>query len=85
MKRRLRSLVQAIGQLLGGRRTKFAVVGVWLVIAIAIAIGPLSGKFEAAQKNDPVDYLPGSAESVKALQELEELPSGDVVDATRSF
>jgi RND superfamily putative drug exporter len=53
MRRRLRSLAPAIAQLPGGRRTKFAVVGAWLVIAIAI--GPLSGKFEFAQKNDPVD------------------------------
>ena len=83
MKRRLCSLAQAIGQAPGGRRTKFAVVGVWLVIAIAI--GPLSGKFENAQKNDPVDYLPGSAESVKALQELEDFPSGDTADAITVF
>jgi RND superfamily putative drug exporter len=46
----------------GGRRTKFAVIGIWLIIAMAI--GPLSGKFEDVQKNDPIDYLPGSAESV---------------------
>jgi len=63
----------------GGRRTKFAVIGVWLLIAMAI--GPLSGKFEEVQKNDPIDYLPGSAESVQALQALEEFPSGDEVNA----
>ena len=70
-------------QLPGGRRTKFAVIGVWLLIAVAI--GPLSGKFEEVQKNDPIDYLPGSAESVKALEALEEFPSGDEVDAITVF
>ena len=42
MRRRVRSLAHAIGELPGGRRTKFAVVGLWPAIAIAIAIGPLS-------------------------------------------
>ena len=80
---RLRSKARNLAQLPGGRRTKFAVVGIWVLIALAI--GPLSGKFEDAQKNDPVDYLPGSAESVKALQELENFPSGDDADAITVF
>ena len=80
---RLRSKARTLAQLPGGRRTKFAVVGIWVLIALAI--GPLSGKFEDAQKNDPVDYLPGSAESVKALQELEDFPSGDDADAITVF
>src|SRR5687768_16109715 len=79
----LRSKARNLAQLPGGRRTKFAVVGVWVLIALAI--GPLSGKFEDAQKNDPADYLPGSAESVKALQELETFPSGDDADAITVF
>ena len=83
MRRSLRSLGRSFTRLPGGRRTKFAVIGVWLVIAFVI--GPLSGKFEDAQKNDPVDYLPGSAESVKALQELERFPSGDTADAITVF
>ena len=67
----------------GGRRTKFTVIGVWLLIAIAVA--PLSGKFEDAQKNDPIDYLPGSAESVEALEALEDFPSADQADAITVF
>ena len=70
-------------QLPGGRRAKFAVIGVWLLIAIAI--GPLSGKFEDVQKNDPVDYLPGSAESVKALKKVKELPAGETANAITVF
>ena len=70
-------------QIPGGRRAKFAVIGVWLLIAIAI--GPLSGKFEDVQKNDPVDYLPGSAESVKALQKVKKLPDGETANAITVF
>ncbi len=79
----MKNVTRSLFQLPGGRRTKFAVVGVWLLIAMAI--GPLSGKFEDAQKNDPIDYLPGSAESVKALQALEEFPSADQADAITVF
>ena len=81
--RRLVRAARRFAQLPGGRRTKFAVIGVWLLIAMAI--GPLSGKFEEVQKNDPIDYLPGSAESVQALKALEDFPSGDEVDAITVF
>ncbi|MBA2523371.1 MAG: MMPL family transporter, partial [Solirubrobacterales bacterium] len=58
-------------------------VGVWVLVIVAI--GPLAGKFEAAQENDPADYLPGKAESVKAIEVLENFPSGDVVKAVTVF
>jgi putative drug exporter of the RND superfamily len=77
--RRLTSLVQ----LPGGRRTKFAVVGIWLVVLFAI--GPLAGKFEEAQENDPADYLPGNAESVETLDRLDGFPSDDEADAIVVF
>ena len=80
---KLRSTARNLAQLPGGHRTKFAVVGVWLLIAVAI--GPLSGKFEGAQKNEPIDYLPGHAESVKALQALDDFPSADEVNAITVF
>ena len=79
----LRTRARALAQLPGGRRTKFAVVGVWVLIAIAI--GPLSGKFEDAQKNDPADYLPGSAESVKALEDSRTSPPATIADAITVF
>jgi RND superfamily putative drug exporter len=82
-RQRLLSKARSLAQLPGGRRTKFAVVGVWLVVAMAI--GPLSGKFEDAQQNRPVDYLPNSAESVKALNATEDFPSGDTADAITVF
>ena len=70
--RGLRARARSLAQLPGGRRAKFAVVGVWLVVALAI--GPLSGKFEDAQQNRPVDYLPNSAESVEGDRSDRGLP-----------
>ena len=70
--KRVRSIAGSLAQLPGGRRTKFAVIAVWLVVLFAI--GPLAGKFEDAQENDPADYLPANAESVKALDQLDGFP-----------
>jgi putative drug exporter of the RND superfamily len=67
----------------GHRRAKFAVVGVWILVLFAI--GPLAGKFEDAQENDPADYLPGDAESVEVIEILEDFPSGDIVNAVTVF
>jgi putative drug exporter of the RND superfamily len=73
----------AFAQLPGGRRSKFAVLAVWLVVLVAI--GPLAGKFEDAQENDPGDYLPADAESVRTLDQLEGFPSDDQADAITVF
>jgi putative drug exporter of the RND superfamily len=83
VRHRLSSIAGSFAQLPGGRRSKFAVIGVWLVVLLAI--GPLSGKFEDAQENDPIDYLPGGAESVNALEELEGFPSEGEADAITVF
>ena len=78
----VRSIGRWFAALPGGRRTKFAVVGVWLLVLVAI--GPLAGKFEDAQENDPADYLPAKAESVQAIDELEGFPSGESPRRSRS-
>jgi RND superfamily putative drug exporter len=83
MKGRLLSVAISLAQLPGGRRAKFGVIGVWLVVAAAV--GPLSGKFEDAQENDPADYLPANAESVKAIDALRGFPSQDEADAITVF
>ena len=67
----------------GGRRSKWVVLAVWILVLVVI--GPLAGKFEDAQENDPADYLPGNAESVEAIEVLEEFPSGDIVEAVTVF
>jgi len=79
----LRTFARSAAQLPGGRRTKFAVIVVWLVVAMVL--GPLSGKFEDAQQNDTADYLPASAESVKMIDQLEGFPSQDQADAITVF
>ena len=83
MKERISDLGHRLAELPGGRRTKWAVVAVWVIVFMAM--GPLAGKFEDAQENDPADYLPAKAESVKAIEELEDFPSGDIADAITVF
>jgi RND superfamily putative drug exporter len=61
------------------RRTKWVVALVWLIVAAAA--GSVSGKFQAAQKNDPASYLPGSAESSRALTQIRAISGGDEVTA----
>jgi putative drug exporter of the RND superfamily len=79
----LRQRLRSLAQLPGGRRTKFGVIAVWVVVLFAI--GPLAGKFEDAQENDPADYLPANAESVKTIDRLEGFPSDDQADAITVF
>src|SRR4029453_1933765 len=83
MRQRFGRVAASLAQLPGGRRTKYAVVGVWLVVLVAI--GPLARKFENAQENDPADYLPAGAESVRMLDRLEGFPSDDEADAIVVF
>jgi RND superfamily putative drug exporter len=75
----LRNLVE----IPGGRRTKFAVIAVWL--GALVALGPLAGKFEDAQENDPADYLPRNAESVKTIDGLQGFRSDGEADAITVF
>ncbi len=65
-----------------GRRAKWIVFAVWL-FAIFIAAGPanLPGKFEDAESNEATSYLPGDAESTKALDATEQLQNGEIAPA----
>ena len=74
---------ERLSRLIAGRRTKFVVIGVWL--SIALALGPLAGKFEGAQRNEPSSFLPAGAESVEVLLAAEGFASGDVTVATVVF
>lgn len=58
-----------------GRRSKWLVVVVWILILGAA--GAKAGGFEDAQKNDSESRLPGSAESLRALQLEKTLPGGE--------
>jgi RND superfamily putative drug exporter len=65
-----------------GRRAKWVVFAIWL-LAIFIAAGPanLPGKFTDAEENESTSFLPGDAESTKALQAAEELQGGELAPA----
>lgn len=65
-----------IAQSIAGSRSKFLVLGVWIVLVVGL--GPLAGKFEDAQRNEPSSFLPGSAESVKVLEATRAFAGGTV-------
>ena len=66
-----------------GRRSKFAVLAVWVVTLVAL--GPLIGSFESKQRNEPSSFLPGGAESVRALDLAEQFPSAKGAEAIVVF
>ena len=53
---------------LTGRVTKWVVLAVWIVVLVAA--GGLAAKLTGAQNNTSSSWLPGSAESTKALEKL---------------
>ncbi|HUK67728.1 MAG TPA: MMPL family transporter [Streptosporangiaceae bacterium] len=59
------SKARAITRLPAGRKTKWVILALWIVI-VAVA-GPLSGKLTGAEKNDASTWLPAKAESTKVL------------------
>jgi putative drug exporter of the RND superfamily len=65
-----------------GRRAKWIVFAIWFV-AIFVAAGPadLPAKFEDAESNEATSYLPGDAESTKALDATESLQKGEIAPA----
>lgn len=69
-----------------GRRAKWVVFAIWFVV-IFIAAGPanLPAKFEKAENNEATSYLPGSAESTKALKATESLQKGEIAPAVIVF
>src|SRR5215470_10165009 len=59
------SKARALLRLPGGRRTKWAVLAFWLIVAALAA--PLSGKLTGAEKNNAQSWLPPKAESTQVL------------------
>ncbi|GAA1784160.1 MMPL family transporter [Actinomadura chokoriensis] len=58
-----------IAGLIAGRRSKWAVLAVW--IALLVALGPLAGKLGDVEENNAAAWLPAGAESTQIVQ-LEE-------------
>ncbi|MEV5546899.1 MMPL family transporter [Streptomyces sp. NPDC052309] len=54
-----------IGHLVCGRRSKWMVLALWLVVLVVSA--PFAHRLTAAQDNDAASWLPGSAESTRVL------------------
>ncbi len=62
-----------------GRRTKWLVLVFWLVLLVAL--GPLAGKLNGAEKNDASAWLPPKAESTQVLDLRSRVVSPDVYPA----
>lgn len=60
-----------------GRRGKWIVLGVWFALLFGAFAANLPGKFTDAEDNKSTSFLPGDAESTKALEVTEELQGGE--------
>ncbi|MDH4177008.1 MAG: MMPL family transporter, partial [Thermoleophilia bacterium] len=72
-----------VARVVAGRRTKWLVLVGWVVVLAAL--GPLAGRFESAQQNDPASFLPGDAESVRVLEADAGFGDGDPTVASVVF
>ena len=71
--------------LASGRRTKWIVAVVWLLIFMGVNAAGLPAKYTDAQENESTSFLPGDAESTKALQAVEELQGGETAAAVAVY
>jgi RND superfamily putative drug exporter len=60
-----------------GRRAKWAVFFVWIVALVGMSAAGLPSKFSDAEKNESTSFLPGDAESTKALAVTKRLQGGE--------
>jgi RND superfamily putative drug exporter len=60
-----------------GRRAKWIVALVWLIAMFGVGAGDLPKKFMDAEKNESSSFLPGDAESTKALEKTKRLQGGE--------
>ncbi|MBA3746154.1 MAG: MMPL family transporter [Solirubrobacterales bacterium] len=68
----------SIFAVVAGRGAKWLVVLIWLAI-VAFSMGTnLVGKFSDAEKNESTSFLPGDAESTKALELTKKLEGGEL-------
>ncbi len=64
-----RTWAHRVAGLIAGRRTKWAVLALWIVLLVAL--GPLMGRLGDVEENDAASWLPEGAESTQVV-ELEE-------------
>jgi RND superfamily putative drug exporter len=60
-----------------GRRAKWIVALVWLLAIVGTFAANLPGKFADAERNESTSFLPGDAESTKALDVVKRLENGE--------
>ncbi|WP_445151499.1 MMPL family transporter [Baekduia sp. Peel2402] len=60
-----------------GRRAKWVFFAIWIVAFFGISAGDLFTKFSDAEKNESTSFLPGDAESTKALDVTKRLQGGE--------
>lgn len=65
--------MQGFFRAITGKRGRWVVVGLWLLAVVAFGAAQLPTKFEEVQKNESTSFLPGEAESTKALTDAEEI------------
>ena len=75
--------VSLLASIVAGRRSKFIVLGAWVLLVVGL--GPLAGRFEQVQRNEPSSFLPEDAESVAVLEAGAEFPSGRATPAVAVF
>ena len=63
-----------------GRRAKFYVLAIGLLIAMSVG-GAFGAKFEDAQRNETSSFLPGDTESIRALEAVAQYPGGELAPA----
>jgi putative drug exporter of the RND superfamily len=61
-----------------GRRAKWVIAAIWLLAMSGSIAADLPAKFAAAEENESTSFLPGDAESTKALQITERFQGGEV-------
>ena len=75
--RRRSSLFAAVA----GPRAKWLVFGVWFVVIVGSFAAGMPEKYTDAQENESTSFLPGDAESTKALTAAEDLQGGELAPA----
>jgi RND superfamily putative drug exporter len=76
-------MLRRIATLPSGRRGKWLVLGLWILVVVAVS--PAAGMFEDAQKNEASSFLPGDVESTEVLEVLEEFGSADIAEAVMVY
>ena len=61
-----------------GRRAKWVVLVAWLLAIAVASAANLPGKYADAEKNESTSFLPGDAESTRALQATEQLQGSEL-------